>query len=77
MKWVLPLIVLSISLLSACSFNRSEYDNMLTLRDEYLAQLSEIRQSNEIISRNIISAYQELEVLKNRLNERNTQSRTE
>jgi hypothetical protein len=45
------------------------------MRDEYLSQLTEIRQTNETINRNIASAYQELEVLRNRLAERAAQVR--
>jgi uncharacterized coiled-coil DUF342 family protein len=54
-------------LIPGCGLNRSEYDKMRGIRDEYLAQLAEIRQANDTINRNIISAYQELKVLRARL----------
>ena len=61
-------------LLSGCGLNRTEYEKMRALRDEYIAQLSEIRQANEIINRNIVSAYQELDVLRTSLAERIAQA---
>lgn len=71
------LLVLAVLLIPGCGFNRAEYEKMIALRDEYIGQLSEVRQNNEIINRNIISAYQELDVLKTRLNERTEQARAQ
>jgi hypothetical protein len=45
---------------------------MRGIRDEYLAQLAEIRQANDTINRNIITAYQELAVLRTRLEQRSS-----
>jgi hypothetical protein len=71
------LLALSLLLLSGCGLNRTEYEKMRSLRDEYIGQLSEIRQSNEVINRNIISAYQELDVLRTRMAERTAQARAQ
>ncbi|MDR2442011.1 MAG: hypothetical protein LBE31_00645 [Deltaproteobacteria bacterium] len=73
---IVAIVILAVPLLSSCGFNRTEYDNLQAMRDEYLIRLSEIRQTNEIISRNIVGAYQELEVLRRRLDERNDQGRS-
>jgi hypothetical protein len=75
MRTLSALIVLALLALPGCGMNRTEYEKMRALRDEYLAQLSEIRQSNEIINRNIVQAYQELDVLRTRLAERTSQAR--
>jgi uncharacterized coiled-coil DUF342 family protein len=69
------LIALALLLLPGCGLNRTEYEKMRALRDEYLSQLAEIRQSNETVNRNIVSAYQELDVLQTRLAERRAQAR--
>jgi chromosome condensin MukBEF ATPase and DNA-binding subunit MukB len=60
---------------SACGLNRGEYERMRALRDEYLSQLADVRQSNEIINRNVVSAFQEIDALRKRLDERITQAR--
>jgi hypothetical protein len=65
------LTLLALILLPGCGLNRTEYDRMRDIRTEYLAQLGEIRQANEIISRNIMTAYKEIEVLQARLNQQN------
>jgi uncharacterized coiled-coil DUF342 family protein len=76
MRTALAIILMTVVLaLPACGLNRTEYERLRAMRDEYLAQLSEIRQNNETINRNIASAYQELEVLRNRLAERSAQGR--
>jgi hypothetical protein len=61
--------------LPGCGYNRGEYEQLKALRDEYLTELAQIRQTNEIINRNILSAYQEVETLRNRLEERTAQNR--
>jgi hypothetical protein len=75
MKILLASIALLILALPGCGYNRTEFETMKSLRDEYLTQLAEVRQTNEIINRNILSAYQEIEVLRNRLEERRSQER--
>jgi uncharacterized coiled-coil DUF342 family protein len=69
-------ILLALMLAAAgCGLNRSEFDRMRAVRDEYLAQLAEVRQANDTINRNIVSAYQELEVLRARLEQRDIEFR--
>ncbi|MDR1310086.1 MAG: hypothetical protein LBL95_09375 [Deltaproteobacteria bacterium] len=71
MKPILALLaILALVPVPGCGLNRSEYDRMRDIRNEYLAQLAEIRQANETINRNILSAYQELGVLRARLGQR-------
>ncbi|MDR1110437.1 MAG: hypothetical protein LBP92_07030 [Deltaproteobacteria bacterium] len=71
MKPILALLaVLALVAAPGCGLNRSEYDRMRDIKNEYLAQLAEIRQANETINRNILSAYQELGVLRARLGQR-------
>jgi hypothetical protein len=73
MKPFLALMFLLTALLSqGCGLDRSEYDRMREIRTDYMAQLAEIRQDNETISRNITSAYKEIEVLEARLKQQNT-----
>jgi hypothetical protein len=75
MKPFLAFLAILIFILSpGCGLNRAEYDRMRDIRNGYITQLSEIRQANETISRNIMSAYKEIEVLKSRLNQQNTTS---
>jgi hypothetical protein len=78
MRAPLPLLLIMAGLLlPGCGFNRTEHEKMLAMRDEYISQLSEIRQNNEIVNRNIVSAYQELDVLRTRLAERTAQARAQ
>jgi hypothetical protein len=72
MKPFLAFLVFSALALSpGCGLNRTEHDRLRDIHSEYLAQLAEIRQANETISRNIASAYKEIEVLNARLNQQN------
>jgi hypothetical protein len=75
MKIILVCLLLVFFALPGCGYNRAEYERMKSLRDEYLTELAEARQTNEIINRNIFAAYQEIEVLRNRLEERRAQER--
>ncbi|MDR2368063.1 MAG: hypothetical protein LBF58_08150 [Deltaproteobacteria bacterium] len=61
------LAALTLTLTPGCGLNRSEYDRQRDIRGEYLSQLSEIRQANETIGRNISSTYKEIAVLRIRL----------
>jgi hypothetical protein len=77
MKIVLTLLAMmltTMALAGSCGLDRTERDAMRSLKDQYLAELSEIRQANDTINRNIISAYQELELLRTRLEERTAQA---
>jgi hypothetical protein len=65
---------LTLVLAPACGLNRNEYDRLRDIRSDYIAQLSEIRQANETIGRNISSTYKEIEVLKTRLEDQATES---
>jgi hypothetical protein len=60
---------LSLVLFSACTFDTQEYDELKNLREEYIAEINELRQMNEILNRNITATYLELESLKARLAE--------
>jgi hypothetical protein len=63
---LLSLLALALSL-PGCGRNRSDYDRQREIRTDFLSQLSEIRQANEIIGRNIDSTYQEIAILRTRL----------
>ncbi|MDR0622507.1 MAG: hypothetical protein LBJ61_11645 [Deltaproteobacteria bacterium] len=68
--FLVPALALAFLLVPGCGLNRGEYDRQRDIRSEFLAQLTEIRQANEIIGRNITSTYQEIEVLRSRIQER-------
>ncbi|MDR1296705.1 MAG: hypothetical protein LBO05_04880 [Deltaproteobacteria bacterium] len=65
--YLAAMMLLLPTMLPGCGLNKAEYDKMRAIRDEYLAQLAETRQVNDTINRNIASAYQELVVLRARL----------
>jgi uncharacterized coiled-coil DUF342 family protein len=54
----------------SCTGDRAEYDRLKALRDEYRAELTQLRQANDTINKNITSAYQELENLQARAEEK-------
>ncbi|MDR1576875.1 MAG: hypothetical protein LBT86_01420 [Deltaproteobacteria bacterium] len=54
-------------LASGCVLDRREYEELKATQEEYRAQLTELRQTNETINRNITAAYIELESLKTQL----------
>ncbi|MDR2461452.1 MAG: hypothetical protein LBE38_11870 [Deltaproteobacteria bacterium] len=64
--------VLSLTLFS-CSFDNKEYEDLKSLKSEYLALITEQRQANETMNRNIAATYSELESLKARLEEMEAQ----
>jgi septal ring factor EnvC (AmiA/AmiB activator) len=66
----LAALLLSLSLfLSSCTFDNKEYEDLKVLREEYLTQITELRQVIETTNRNITVTYQELETLRTRLAE--------
>jgi hypothetical protein len=69
----LALALAPLPVMPACGLNRVEQDEMKALKDEYLAELAEIRLANDTINRNIVSTYQELAVLRARLEEKRAQ----
>jgi uncharacterized coiled-coil DUF342 family protein len=71
----LAFILTVLYLVPACANNRAEYERLRSIRDDYLTQLSELRQANDTINNNIIAAYQEIENLKNLLEEKRAQER--
>ncbi|MDR2350428.1 MAG: hypothetical protein LBF41_07410 [Deltaproteobacteria bacterium] len=60
-----PLLLLA----SSCDFDSKEQEDLKLLREEYLTQIAELRQSIETMNRNITVTYQELETLRARLEE--------
>ncbi|MDR2198974.1 MAG: hypothetical protein LBR53_05905 [Deltaproteobacteria bacterium] len=56
-------------LLSACTFDSREYDELKALKEEYLVRIAEARQANDTINRNINATYLELEALRTKLEE--------
>ncbi|MDR2613364.1 MAG: hypothetical protein LBG06_11315 [Deltaproteobacteria bacterium] len=64
-----PLALLPLLFLPSCTLDSQEYENLKGLRDEYRAQIADLRQANETINRNILATYLELESLKARLAE--------
>ena len=71
---VLSAMILTFLAMPGCGLNRSDYDRQRDIRGEFLAQLAEVRQANEIIGRNIASTYQEIEVLRARIVERESEA---
>jgi chromosome segregation ATPase len=47
--------------------DRWEYEELKATQEDYRAQLTETRQANETINRNITAAFKELETLKAQL----------
>jgi thioredoxin-related protein len=72
---LISLILLVFFFASACANNRAEYEKLRSVRDDYLAQLIELRQANDTISNNIVVAYQEIENIKKILEEKKAQER--
>ncbi|MDR2302837.1 MAG: hypothetical protein LBF38_12475 [Deltaproteobacteria bacterium] len=62
-------LLLAALIVPGCGRNRSDYDRQREIRTEFLSQLTEIRQANEIIGRNIDSTYQEISILRTRLDQ--------
>jgi hypothetical protein len=63
------LALAAFAFLPSCTLDSQEYENLKNLRDEYRAQIADLRQANETINRNIMATYLELETLKARLAE--------
>jgi uncharacterized coiled-coil DUF342 family protein len=63
------LIAFSLGILSGCTLDSREYDELKALKEEYLVQIAELRQANDTINRNITATYVELDALKTRLSE--------
>jgi predicted nucleic acid-binding Zn-ribbon protein len=66
---LVPTALFALLALGACTLDSQEYENLKSLRDEYRAQIADLRQANETINRNILATYMELESLEARLAE--------
>jgi hypothetical protein len=60
-------LALFLGLTAGCTLDSREHDELKALKEEYLVQISELRQANDTINRNITATYLELEALKARL----------
>jgi cell division protein FtsB len=67
MKKILLFALFFSFLAPGCALDRREYEDLKATQEEFRAQLSELRQANETINRNIAAAIQELDALKDQL----------
>jgi peptidoglycan hydrolase CwlO-like protein len=68
-SFLLAGLMACLAFLPSCSLNDKERQALVSSRDDLRNQINELRQSNETISRNITSAYAEMEELKARIAE--------
>ncbi|MDR1039481.1 MAG: hypothetical protein LBR80_04805 [Deltaproteobacteria bacterium] len=73
---IIPLALLAALFVPSCTLDSQDYENLQQIRDEYRIQIADLRQANETINRNILATYQELELLKARLEEEEERHRT-